>query len=439
MTAPATPRASVLAHRDFRWLLAGSGLSMLGDQFTLVALPWAVLQATRDPLALGAVVAAAGLPRAALLLVGGAMVDRGSPRTVLWQSRLASAVLVALMAGGAAAGVLSFPLLLALSAAIGIVTAFGHPAGSALLPQVVPGPQLVAANGLVMAVRQVGMLVGPALAGVAIATLGATGQGATRGVVLAFTLDAASFAFSAWTVARLPRGLVTATATATAADPAAAAGATVAPHPRPSLGADIAASLRALWQDVPLRTLLLYVAAVAFFVGGPIQVALPVLAAGMPQGAAAFGLLLTGHGLGVLAGMALAAARPHWRLGTLGWTLLVIDATSGAAFVLFGHVHALWQGLLLLAPLGALGGFVQVAVVAWLQRRVPPQRLGRTMSLFMLLLLGLAPLASAVAGLALRLLAPAALFTASGLALLAIVLVGAVVTPIRQIGDDRAA
>jgi len=71
-----------------------------------------------------------------------------------------------------------------------------------------------------------------------------------------------------------------------------------------------------------------------------------------------------------------------------------------------------------------------------MQRRVPPQMLGRTMSLFLFIIMGLAPLASAASGAALRVLSPAALFTLSGAALLAIVAIGAWLTPIRAVSDD---
>ena len=43
---------TLLADRNFRWLLGGGAISMLGDQFTMIALPWLVLKLTGDPLAL---------------------------------------------------------------------------------------------------------------------------------------------------------------------------------------------------------------------------------------------------------------------------------------------------------------------------------------------------------------------------------------------------
>jgi MFS family permease len=196
----------------------------------------------------------------------------------------------------------------------------------------------------------------------------------------------------------------------------------------------IAESLRSCWQDRELRALFLYFAAIAFFVGGPIQVALPVLAAErLPGGAAALGAMLAAHGLGALAGMAVSGLRPQWRLSTLGGTVLLIDSIAGAVFLVFGHVHAAWQGALLLLPLGALGGFVQVAVYSWLQRRIPPEMLGRSMALFMFIVMGLAPLASAAAGAALRVLDVTSLFTAAALCLLGVVVLGALFTPIRRI------
>ncbi|HEU4375941.1 MAG TPA: MFS transporter, partial [Telluria sp.] len=72
-------RAALLRDPNFRWMMGGGVISMLGDQFTLIALPWLVLQMTHDPLTLGLVIAVMGVPRAIFILVGGALVDRYSP------------------------------------------------------------------------------------------------------------------------------------------------------------------------------------------------------------------------------------------------------------------------------------------------------------------------------------------------------------------------
>ena len=73
---PDTDRAALMRDKNFIWLMAGAIISMLGDQFTLVALPWLVLRMTGDTLVLGTVLALMSLPRALFILIGGAVVDR---------------------------------------------------------------------------------------------------------------------------------------------------------------------------------------------------------------------------------------------------------------------------------------------------------------------------------------------------------------------------
>src|SRR3954449_6540557 len=73
----------VLRQRNFRLLWIGEAISGLGDQFAMIALPWLALVLTGSGLALGSVLALMAVPRAALMVVGGAYVDRLSPRRVM--------------------------------------------------------------------------------------------------------------------------------------------------------------------------------------------------------------------------------------------------------------------------------------------------------------------------------------------------------------------
>ena len=63
---------AVFRVRNFRLLWIGQGISVLGDQFYMIALPWLVLQLTGDALAVGTVLALVAFPRALFMLVGGA-------------------------------------------------------------------------------------------------------------------------------------------------------------------------------------------------------------------------------------------------------------------------------------------------------------------------------------------------------------------------------
>src|SRR5215510_9317684 len=88
------PTIHPLRNRSFVVWWLGATTSLLGDQFYIVALPWVVLQLTGSAVALGTVAMCAGIPPAALMLMGGAVTDRVSPRKVLMVTASARSVLV---------------------------------------------------------------------------------------------------------------------------------------------------------------------------------------------------------------------------------------------------------------------------------------------------------------------------------------------------------
>jgi hypothetical protein len=87
----------------------------------------------------------------------------------------------------------------------------------------------------------------------------------------------------------------------------------------------------------------------------------------------------------------------------------------------------------------ALGGLLQVAVFTWIQRRVQPAMLGRAMSLFMFIFMGLAPVSAAATGWLLRSVPLSLLFRGGGALLVTIVVVAWLATPMRQVSDAPAA
>jgi hypothetical protein len=424
---PSPPRNSLLRDRNVAWLMGGSLVSLLGDQFTLVALPWLVLRLTGDTLVLGTVLALLGIPRALFILLGGAVVDRHSPQRVLMLSKHVNTLLLGTLALLVLFDRLTLPLVYALALGIGLSTAFSIPAATSMLPQVVAPQQLPAANGLMIGLRQLSFFVGPLLAGLVIALFGdgkARGTGSlheAHGLGLAFGLDALSFLLSALTLAQVR---------------------STPPPPRahaPMLAA-VAEGLRTFWRDRALRSCLLYWSAVALLVTGPVQIALPVLANERPElGAAAFGGLLAAYGAGTLAGMVVSGARPRLRAVNLGLTILLVDALVGLLFMPMGHIAALWQGVALLGAIGVLGGYMQVTVFTWIQRRVAPALLGRAMSVFMFIYMGLAPISSAATGWVLRSVSLPTLFMAAGGALVVLVLLALAGSGMRQVTDAPAA
>lgn len=414
--------AELFASWNFRWAVAGCAVSFLGDQLTLIALPWLILKLTGDPLALGTVLAVGTLPRVAFLLVGGALVDRHSPKKVLVITRCVNTGLMGALAALVFTGLLAPWMIYLFALATGLTSAFGYPAGNAILATTLPSHLLQTANSAVMGTGQAAALIGPALAGALIALCQGSGSSGImdgRGLSLAFALDGLSFAFSGWTFWKIKN----------------LASPEMPPEPKP-MSREITAAIRDFWKDPPLRTLCLYSACVSFLLHGPVQVALPVLSnARLPGGAASFGLLMAAHGGGMLVGMGVAGAKPHWRLGTLGAMVLVGDALAGSALIPLGNIHFLWQGLTLLAPVGLVDGFIQVAVFTWIQRRISPQMLGRSMGLIMVMYMGLTPLSAAVTGALLRVVSPQAVFAGTGLLLVLAVAAGLCFTSLRALAE----
>lgn len=422
---PDPQRAALLRDRNFLWLTSGGAISMLGDQFTLIALPWLVLKMTGDTRLLGLVLALVGVPRAVFILVGGALVDQYSPKKVLMITKHVNTVLLVALAAMVFTGAFNLVLVCVLALGIGLASAFSIPSATSMLPQVVRPDQLQAANGIMLGLRQLSMFVGPVLAGVLIAVFGDGGGTVAdaNGIAIAFAFDAFSFALSAWTLAKV----------GTHAVPAAQRAA-------PPVLAAIGEGLRHFWRDTELRTCFAYWAAVAVLILGPLHIALPVLASTHPGlGASALGLMAGAHGAGTLAGMIASGSGLRLRVGTLGLTMLLADVVIGLLFMPMGGIGAAWQGASLMFAVGLLGGFVQVAVFTWLQRRVPAALMGRAMSLFMFIFMGLVPVASAATGWLMRSVTVSQVFMGAGAALVVLALLAAFVTPLPRVRDPLPA
>jgi predicted MFS family arabinose efflux permease len=177
-----------LHNRDFALLFSGQAISVIGDALFPVALAFAVLELSGSPSSLGLVLAAQALPLAAFALVGGVIGDRVSRQRLMLASDLARAATQAVAATLLIAGVAEIWHLAVLAGLYGAAEAFFRPAAGGLIPRLVPDEQLLQANSLIAMSQSLGMVLGPALAGVLIALFGPGS---------AIAIDAASFVVSA--------------------------------------------------------------------------------------------------------------------------------------------------------------------------------------------------------------------------------------------------
>lgn len=380
-TSTKNPMARVMSLQDFRLLFAGATTSLLGDQFALIATPWLVLKLTGDPMALGIVLALEGIPRAVFMLLGGAITDRISPRIVMLVSDLVRFILTTLMACVVFTGTVQIWMLYAFGLGFGLVAGFAIPAENSIVPMLVDEQDLQAGNSIMMGIAQLAGFVGPTVAGILIGGFSSS----LFGIGLAFAIDALSFAVSAiclWLIRTTKRVQPSGDSPA-----------------KESVWASILTGIKYLWNDQGLRIMFLVIMAVNFLIIGPLMVGIPVLAdQRLPEGAVAFGMLMSAYAGGNLAGYLIAGSLPRPNGGTMKMILILFLTAFGLVIGSLGFIPSTWVDFSLLLLLGLGNGYISIILFTWMQTRTPKEMLGRMMSILMFSSTGLVPISQAVSG-----------------------------------------
>jgi MFS family permease len=370
----------------FQRLWLGLSLSYLGDQFTIIALLWFVLQLTHSGAAVGLVILCFDLPGVVTGALLGQVLDRYQPRLVMSGDNLARAAFIAAIPTLFALGALRLWMVFALALLAGALSPATTAGVRAFVPHLVADRELDRANALTAASLQFSYLAGPVAAGLVVARLGGP---------WALYVDAASFllmgllALTLPAIKRPPRG----------AQPAAA---------RSWLGFGALFRLR----YVPAITLL---SLVFFFSYGPLEAALPVYA-GKTLGANAsgYGLLWTGFGVGAFAGvLTLTRLAQRWRPSV---ALPLIAVLWGALLCPLLVIRQLPLAMLFLGLAGASWAPYTPMETTLLQRLIPAEQRGQVFGARHSLVVAAAPLGAAVGGLLLQWLAAPLVIAVSGFA-----------------------
>jgi MFS family permease len=347
---------------SFRRLFWGIAATMLGQQMTLVAVPFQVFLMTGSSLLVGVTSIVALVPLVVFGLLGGAIADAMDRRRLMLITSTGAAVTSALLAVQAALpGDGNLAVLWVLTACVSGFAAVNQPARSAVIPALVGPAGVPAANALSMTVRQVGVIAGPLLAGLLI------GLG---DLFITYAVDALGFLAAVLLLRGLP--------------------------PLPPAGVSgplrLGATLRGVGegfaflrtQPVLLMTFVVDIIAMAF--AWP-QAVFPELSEGRFAGSPnSLGWLFAGVSIGAL----LMGLTSGWvtRVERQGAVVLAAIAVWGVAIIGFGFASSLWLAVLCLAVAGAGDMVSAVLRTSMLQLAAPDDMRGRMQGVFIVVVAG---------------------------------------------------
>lgn len=411
--APPTRKKGIFApfrSRNFSLLFSGQFISVVGDQVYGLALPWTVLAATGDPRKMAFVLAAEAVPRVFLLLIGGALSDRLTPRAVMLTADLGRMVVVGALGVTLFFGLPPLWVVAILAALQGVGSGLFGPGVPALLPRLLPAEELPAGNGLMQVIQFATLIFGPLLGGVATAAEAS----------IAFLADAASFGVSALTLVgvRLPARLVP----ASTADGAAA--------PKRGLMGEIGEGIAYAFRHPLIRATMLVTIFGNLGFSAALNVGLIVLSHNLSPSPVTFGLLLSAAGVGGIIGGLLSSFFGRLpRRGVLGMVLFGISSFVMASIAVLagpaarlpfslGLAVAADQRILAVAlALGVMGfilGLADTMFLTVMQQRIAPEYMARVFSLQVLAGSLIVPVSLVGAGYLTAIAGPGVTFLAGG-------------------------
>lgn len=367
------PRDSISAlyYRNYRYFWFGALLSNVGTWLQLVAVGWVVLQITNSAFYLGLSNFASLAPVFVFALFAGLAADRFDRRKLIIVTQVIMMIFAFILGLFSSLHIMTVYSIIIIIFASGIALAFNFPSWQAIVPDLVPKKDLLNAIALNSAQFNAARLIGPAVAGLILATWGATS---------CFYLNAASFLA------------------------VIAALALIQPDPNPRTKRE---SDETIWQyatsgiryakDDHLVAILLLSVGLISICATPYTTLMPIYAKSILKvGARGYGFLLAASGLGaVLGGFLIAPLSGYTKKQTViksGVVLLTI------ALLIFAFSKSFVVSMIALAIVGGSVLGILSTMNSALQTRVPNKIRGRIMSLYVLMFLGMMPFGSLIFG-----------------------------------------
>ncbi len=369
-SVPVVQRAlAAFYYRDFRILWFGAFASTVGTWTQKVAQSWLVLDLTNSSFYLGLDDFLGQLPILLLTMLGGVIADRHDRRRLLMGSQFVQMATAFALAGLVLADRVHIGHILALSFTAGLGQAFGGPAYQALVPSLVDKKDLPNAIALNSIQFNLARVVGPLIAGVTMALLGAAGCFSLNGLSFLIVI-VALLSLSVKHVPQVER--------------------------KPLLhdmkgGIDYA-------RSEPTIIALTVLASMTTFLGLPLLTFLPVFAREIFHGdIGSYSTMMAFSGMGAVVGALVVAWLGRFR--HMGLTVLLVQMVFGLLIVAFAYSRFYWLNNVLLFLCGAALLVVFSMTTSLVQLIVPDHLRGRVVSIYMVAFRGGMPLGSLASGL----------------------------------------
>jgi MFS family permease len=369
LTLPATLRA--LRYRNFQLFFGGQLISLIGTWMQNVAQAWLVYRLTGSSVLLGLVSFSSQIPVFLISPLGGIVADRFPRRRVVIATQCASMLLALALAAVTLAGTVQVWHLFVLSALLGVVNAFDIPARQSFFVEMVGREDLINAIALNSSMFNASRVIGPAVAGILVATIGEGWCFFANGVSYIAVIA----------------GLLMMR---------------VEPHKRVAHSssplADVIEGFRFVIGNAPIHHLMILLGVLSA-TGMPFAVLMPIFADQILHGGAkGLGILMGASGVGALAGALLLASRETVR--GLGRWVAISGVAFGASLIAFAISRSFWPSCALLIPVG-FAMMVEMGSSNTLIQSMSPDHLrGRVMSVYSMMFMGMAPVGAVLSGIA---------------------------------------
>jgi MFS family permease len=380
-------------NRDFLVVLVGQGISSFGDAISNTALPILVLALTGSGFAMGIVGVLSTLPDLLVGLPAGAYADRWDRRKMMFWADLGRAFLTALVPVSVAIGGPTMAIVLLVAFPINVLRVLWLAAWTAAVPGLVGRTHVPRASGVFEAVFNIGWIIGPALAGLLAQVIG---PGPT------IALDAVTFLLSAGAILLVRRPL----RAERRAEPT-------------HILEDVREGVRFVAGQQTLRAVIALWTCMQVILAGLTTALIFYTTVDRDMGTAAVGIILSGFAMGSLVG-ALIAARLAVR--SVGRMMLLGAVGEGASLLVVALGPPVWAmaGVAFLA--GILSANTMVAYISLRTLLSPDELLGRVGATARTLSVGLMPIGSLLAGIALDTVGGSTTLLVMGAAMLAVAL-----------------